>query len=85
MTALEKPVRRLTRGALDSRHGRDRGRHLVAALERGDLLTLRPAGTRRAEAVSLFDIYRWALVRRVNCERRERAAAKKKRRAEARK
>lgn len=77
MTSLEKAVRRVTRGALDGSYGADRGRRLVAALEMGDLLTLRPSGTRRAETVSLFDVYRYAMVRRVNCERLEKARAKK--------
>lgn len=66
MTELSKPVRRQTRGALDGCYGCDRGRRLVASLEVGDLLTIRPAGTRRAETVSLFDVYRWAMQRRVN-------------------
>ena len=77
MTPLEKPVRRVTRGALDGLYGPDRGRRLVAELAVGDLITLRPAGTRRAETVSLFDIYRYAITRRVNCERLEKARARK--------
>lgn len=84
MTNLEKPVRRLTRGALDATHGRDRGRRLVASLEVGDLLSIRPAGTRRAEVVSLFDVYRYALVRRVNAARLEKAREKKKQKADGR-
>lgn len=65
MIALRKPVRRLTVGALDGSHGADRGRPLVAALEAGDLLTLKPYKTRRAETISLFDVYRYAIKARV--------------------
>lgn len=71
MTTIDKPVRRLTRGALDYSHGPDRGRKLVVAFEVGDLVTIRPQGRRsqRVETVSLFDIYRYAITRRVNAGR----------------
>lgn len=77
MTPLEKTVARITRGALDGFFGPDRGRRLVCAFEVGDLLTIRPAGTRRKETVSLLDVYRFAITRRVNCERLEKARSKK--------
>ena len=65
MTQIEKITRRLTRGALDGSHGADRGRQLVAELVPGDLLVLRPHGTRRPVKVSLFDVYRFAVQCRV--------------------
>ncbi len=61
MTTLEKHIRRLTRGALDGSYGTDRGRQLVAELQPGDLLVMRPHGTRRPVKVSLFDVYRFAV------------------------
>ena len=79
MTELNKPTRRVTRGALDGSFGSDRGRRLVVTLEVGDVIAIRPAGTRRSEIVSLFDVYRLAIQRRVNCERLEKARAKKAR------
>lgn len=80
MTSLAKPCRRVTRGALDHRYGPDKGRLLVAELAPGDLLTLRPHGTRRPETVSLFDVYAWAIRCRVNRERSERLRARTERR-----
>jgi len=71
MTCIEKVTRRLTRGALDGSHGADRGRPLVAEFAPGDLLVLRPHGTRRPVKVSLFDVYRFAVkCRVVGIERR---------------
>ena len=84
MIALEKPVRRMTRGALSEAYGPDRGRKLVASLEAGDLLVMRPTGTRRPETISLFDVYHYALMSRVNCLRLEKARAKKAKLAERR-
>lgn len=81
MIPLAKPCRRVTRGALDGFWGADRGRHLVASLEPGDLLTIRPLGTRRAETVSLFDIYRWAITCRANGARMEKLREKKAKKA----
>ena len=84
MTHLNKPVRRVTLGALGFTYGPDSGRKLVASLVNGDLLELRPSGTRRTETISLFDVYRYAMMCRVNCARLEKAREKKKKLAEAR-
>ena len=81
MTTIEKPCRRLTRGALDGSHGPDRGRKLVASFVPGDLVEIRPQGTRRAEVISLFDIYRLSLRMRANAEHLQKARAKKERKA----
>ena len=77
MTPLNKPVHRVTRGALDDKHGADKARRLVATLADGDLLILRPQGTRRPESLSLFDVYEMAIRYRVNCARLEKAREKK--------
>ncbi len=61
MTTITKTTYRLTVGALDGSYGPDRGRRLVSGLAVGDLLELRPAGTRRAVRLSLFDAYRLAV------------------------
>lgn len=61
MTALERRVQRVTRGALDGSYGPDRGRPLVASFNVGDVIELRPLGTRRGVRLSLFDTYRYAV------------------------
>ena len=61
MTDLERTVHRVTIGALDGSMGCDRGRKLVTSLTPGDLIQIRPQGTRRPVSVSLFDVYRFAL------------------------
>ena len=81
MTPLAKPCWRVTRGALDHHYGPDRGRALVAELAPGDLLTLRPLGTRRPETVSLFDVYAWSIRCRLNCARLEKAREARARKA----
>jgi len=83
MTHLPKPVRRTTLGALSYGFGSDTGRKLVATLSNGDVLILRPAGTRREETISLFDVYRYAITCRVNAQRMEKLRAKKAAKAEA--
>lgn len=83
MTELGKAVSRVTRGALDGHHGADRGRRLVASLEVGDLITLRPQGTRRTETVSLFDLYDCAIRWRLNRTQLEKAREKKAKRLAA--
>jgi hypothetical protein len=61
VTTLENPVKRKTRGALDGSYGVDSGRPLVAEFSPGDLLVMRPHGTRRPVKISLFDVYRFAV------------------------
>lgn len=81
MITIEKPCRRLTRAALDGSHGPDRGRKLVASFVPGDLIEVRPQGTRRAEVISLFDVYRFALRARANREHLAKARISKEKRA----
>ena len=78
MTPLLKTVYRVTSGALDGSHGVDRGRKLVAGLAVGDLIEIRPQGTRRTVKLSLFDAFRYALRCQVaSLERRAREIQKR--------
>lgn len=83
MVALNKPIRRVTRDPFFS-YGPDRERRFVAALEPGDLLSLRPLRSRetRKVCVKLCDIYRWALQCQANALRLEKARAVKAKKAE---
>lgn len=70
MTPLNKPVRRKTRITLGWGYGSDTGKNLVVTLESssdGDILRLRPSGTRREEVVRIDDIYHWAI--RSRCQK----------------
>ena len=82
MTPLNKPVRRMSRGTLSCCFGPDSNRKLIVSLEPGDLLTLKPSRTRRAETISLFDVYRLALQFRVNRAQLEKAREKKAKKAQ---
>jgi hypothetical protein len=80
MTPLNKPVRRKTRITLGWGFGCDTGKPLIVTLEsssEGDILKIRPLGTRREEVVAIEDIYHWAI--RSRCQRKhlEKARAKK--------
>lgn len=72
MTKLKKSIFRATVGTLDGSFGPDRGKPLVVGLEPGDVITIRPGRSRRTETVSLTDVYRFAIARRAEMERRER-------------
>jgi hypothetical protein len=52
-------VTRITRGTLDGHFGRDSGRRLVVTLRDGDILELRPQGTRHALRAVFKDIFAW--------------------------
>lgn len=77
-------VQRVTRENLGGMFGPDANRRLVVGLRAGDLLTLRPQGTRQEVAVSLKDVYRWALQARANRQLLERARDAKARKDAAR-
>ncbi len=77
MTELESSVMRRTLRELGGAHGQFKGRRLIITLERGDVITIRPEGTRRTETLSLFDVYEMAVVGRANREHREKALHKK--------
>lgn len=88
MTALTKPVRRVTGTRLGSGHGADRGRRIVVTILPGngddvpDLLELRPERTRRGETIALEDVYTYILKCRVNAKRMERLRAIKAKKAD---
>jgi phage I-like protein len=80
MTPLNKPVKRKTRITLGYGFGCDTGKPLCVTLESssdGDLIKIRPLGTRREEVVRIEDVYHWAI--RSRCQRKylEKARAKK--------
>lgn len=81
-------VLRVTRDTLGGHFGRDRNRKLVVGLRNGDLLSLRPQGTRQEVQVPLADVYAWALrSRALNAQlkkARERKAQLDQKRAERR-
>jgi hypothetical protein len=58
-----------------------RGRRLVVDFESGDLVSLRPERTRRAEYVPLAAVYDLAVKMRVARERAERDAKRKQKRS----
>ena len=58
MTSLHKTVQRVT--VEEYGYGRHR-RKLVAALEKGDLITLREQRRRTRYTAKLFDVYWWLL------------------------
>lgn len=58
---IANEIWRVTRNTLGGCYGSDKRKKLVVGLVNGDLLTLRPQGTRREVTVSLFDIYHWTL------------------------
>ncbi len=80
MTTLTRPLRRQTVGTLDGTYCSDRGKRLVVSLEPGDLITIRPAKTRRVETIAVTDVYRWALRNRINKEAADKKAAKRAKR-----
>jgi len=81
-------VWRVTRGTLTGRYGRDRDRKLVVGFVQGDLLALRPQGTRQQVEVDLMEVYQWVLHRKATTAHmlklRERKAAKTQARIERR-
>lgn len=82
MTTLHKPIHRVTKGSLGYHHGIDKGRQLVVSLVDGDLVALRPKGTRRpAKTLSVFDIYDMAIRIEARVQALEKARVAKERKA----
>lgn len=84
MTTLQKPVRRRSSTRLGGEYGPDRGREIVVSIvpnPHGDLIELRPHGTRRSEVVLIAELYKTLLRRRIMAEAHARAKARKERRA----
>ena len=76
MTPLTKPVKRKTSATLGWGYGCDTGRPLVITIEatrEGDILKLRPHGTRREEQVLIEDVYHWAIRSRCLAARAKKA------------
>jgi hypothetical protein len=80
MTILSRAIRRVTKGSLGGHHGADRGRRLVVTLRDGDLVELRPHGTRRRKFVSVFDVYDFIIRAEARAAALEKARAKRERR-----
>lgn len=74
MTELKKPVIRRTETII---RDRGRARSLVVSMLPGDVLGLRPLGTRKTEYVTFDSCYWLAIKQRVCRERIERKSAKK--------
>lgn len=75
MTKLNKPIRRETDTIVRDKSKR---RVLIVGLEPGDVITVRPKGTRKSYSVSVESVYMFAA--RIEGERirRERKAGKAK-------
>ena len=80
-----EPVR-ITKGCLDGCFCRDSGKRLVVTLKDGDVLHLRPQGTRQVASATLASVYGWMLRSAADSARmaklREKKAAKAIKRAE---
>lgn len=87
MTPLDKPSRsvtRLTEGELGGQFGKDKRRRLTVCLAFGDIVILRPHGTRRSECVRLIDLYSYALRCKANKAQMERLRERKAKKEAAR-
>ena len=88
MTALNKPVRRVTQTRLGHGHGCDHDRRIVVTLIPGnggdvpDLIELRPECTRRAKRIAVNDVYTFILKCEVNKRTVEKMNLAKKKKAE---
>lgn len=73
------PTTRVTDNVYRGRYHADAGgRKLVISLLPGDMLCLRPSGTRRAEYIRISDVYDIALRSRVLSERMQKINHKKR-------
>lgn len=75
------PARAITRGTLPPSFGPDRGRRLVVSLEAGDLVVIRPAGTRRRYSAGAVDVLSWMLRSQANAAALAKARDRKARKA----
>jgi hypothetical protein len=76
------PARAVTLEGLPWNFGPDRNRRMIVTLDAGDLITLRPAGTRRAVSVPVVEVYHWVLRSVANRANLEKARERKARKAE---
>lgn len=71
------PVCAVTREPLGGAFGPDKKCRLHASLQAGDLIVLRPVGTRRPVWAEAKDVYRWLLTCQANRIREARRQARK--------
>lgn len=71
------PARAITRDSLPAGFGSDRGRRLIVSLEAGDLIVIRPAGTRRRYSAPAVNVLAWMLRTAANSATLERARNRK--------
>lgn len=77
-------VWRVTRHVLNGRFGPDRDRRLVVGFIQGDLLALRPQGTRQQVTVELKEVYEWVLHRKAMSTHMEKMRKRKEAKSIAR-
>lgn len=86
--SIPSPARAITRSTLPPYFGTDRGRRLIVSLEAGDLIVIRPAGTRRRYSATAESVLSWMLRTQANAaslaKARDRKARKAQRLASAR-
>lgn len=86
MTALTKPVSRKSNAPVAT-YGPDGGRRIVVTLlpgAAGDMIELRPSGTRRAERILLTDLWALLLRSKANQTWRDKMEARKAAKKQAR-
>jgi hypothetical protein len=77
MKLVASEVVRVTRQPLGGHFGLDKSRRLVVALRDGDILELRPEGTRQASRMAIADIYAYMLRCESNRRQLEKARSRK--------
>jgi hypothetical protein len=77
MRLVASEVVRVTREPIGGHFGLDKGRRLVVALRDGDLLELRPEGTRQTSRMAIADIYAHMLRCEANRRHLEKARSSK--------
>lgn len=76
------PARAITRDTLPAGFGTDRGRRLIVSLEAGDLIVIRPAGTRRRYQATAESVLSWMLRTQANAATLAKARNRKARKAQ---
>ena len=84
MTSTDKKVTRVTTKAYPAKtalsgRGFGQARPISVTIAPGDVLILRPKGTRQAEYISIDMVYRYAVTTRVRSEAAQKLNAKKRR------
>lgn len=81
---VDSPARAVTRNALGGRFLADSKRRLIVSLEAGDLVCLRPTGTRRLYRIEAKDLFFHLMRCEANRVTLEKARDKKSKKAERR-